>query len=85
MENNEGVIYDVELENTLNNMKNNAGFFKIEERDNDEVFWNGFPVEKIGGNKNKINENNFDITPGIKKVLTDTSSIPIKKLNGQDR
>ena len=27
VENNEGVIYDVELENTLNNMKNNAGFF----------------------------------------------------------
>ena len=27
VENNEGVIYDVELENTLNNMKNNTGFF----------------------------------------------------------
>ena len=26
IENNEGVIYDVELENTLNNMKNNIGF-----------------------------------------------------------
>ena len=38
VENNEGVIYDVELENTLNNMKNNAGFFKIEERDNGDVF-----------------------------------------------
>ena len=85
VENNEGVIYDVELENTLNNMKNNAGFFKIEERDNGDVFWNGFPVEKIGGNKIKINENVFDITRGIQKVLTDTSNIPIKKLNDQDR
>ena len=27
LENNEGVIFDVELENTINNMKNNAGFF----------------------------------------------------------
>ena len=27
VENTEGVIYDVELENTLNDMKNNAGFF----------------------------------------------------------
>ena len=85
VENNEGVIYDVELENTLNNMKNNTGFFKIEERDNGDVFWNGFPVEKIGGKRIKINENVFDITQGIQKVLTDTSNIPIKKLNGQDR
>ena len=85
IENTEGVIYDVELENTLNNMKNNAGFFKIEERDNGDVFWNGFPVEKIGGNKIKIDENVFDITRGIQKVLTDTSNIPIKKLNDQDR
>ena len=84
VENNEGVIYDVELENTLNNMKNNAGFFKIEERDNGHVFWNGFPVEKKGGNKIKNNENVFDITRGIQKVLTDTSNIPIKKLNDQD-
>ena len=85
VENNEGVIYDVELENTLNNMKNNAGFFKIEERDNGDVFWNGFPVEKLGGKRIQINENVFDITQGIQKVLTDTSNIPIKKLNGQDR
>ena len=48
-------------------------------------FWNGFPVEKICGNKIKINENVFDITRGIQKVLTDTSNIPIKKLNDQDR
>ena len=27
IENNEGVIYDVELENTLKNMKENTGFF----------------------------------------------------------
>ena len=85
IENNECVIYDVELENTLNNMKNNVGFFNIEERDNGDVFWNGFPVGKIGGNKIKINENVFDITRGIQEVLTDTSNIPIKKLNDQDR
>ena len=28
IENNEGVLYDVELENTLNKMKDNTGFFK---------------------------------------------------------
>ena len=30
-------------------MKDNAGFFNIEERDNGDIFWNGFPVEKKGG------------------------------------
>ena len=85
LENNEGVIYDVELENTLNNMKDNVGFFKIEERDSGDIFWNGFPVEKIGGNKIKINENVFDITRDIQKVLKDKTKISIKKLNDQDR
>ena len=31
IENNEGVTYDTELENTLNNMKNIIGFFKTYE------------------------------------------------------
>ena len=66
-------------------MKENIGFFNIEERDNGDIFWNGIPVEKVAGNKIKINENVFDITQGIQKVLTDTSNIPIKKLNDQDR
>ena len=80
-----GVLYDTSLENTLNNMKENIGFFNIEERDNGDKFWNGIPVEKVGGNKIKIKENVFDITRGIQKVLTDTSNIPIKKLNDQNR
>ena len=66
-------------------MKKFFGFFNIEERDNGDVFWKGFPVEKIGGNKIKIDENIFNITQYIQKVLTDTSSIPIKKINDQDR
>ena len=66
-------------------MKTNAGFFNIEETNDGEIFWNGFPVEKMGSNKLKINEKIHNITPGIQKVLTDTSNIPIKQLNYQDR
>ena len=73
IENNEGVIYNVELENTLNNMKDNVGFFKIEERDNGDVFLNGFLVEKIGGNKIKIDGSEYNITSGLQKVFTDKS------------
>ena len=80
-----GVSYDTSLENTINNMKNNTGFFNIKESDDGDIFRNGFPVEKIGGNKLKINEKVHNITPGIQKVLTDTSNIPLKKLNDKDR
>ena len=79
-----GLIYDTSLENTLSNMKNNTSFFNIEETIDGEIFWNGFPVEKVGGSKLKINEKVHNITPGIQKVLTDTSNIPIKGLNDQD-
>ena len=51
IKNDEGVIYDVELQYTLNKMKINIGFFNIEEKDNGDKFWNGFPLEKMGGNK----------------------------------
>ena len=78
------VIYDTSLENTLNKMKNNAGFFNIEERDNGVTIWNGFPFEKMDG-KLKIIEKIYIITPGIQKVLTDTSSKLLKKLNDEDR
>ena len=79
-----GVIYDTSLENTFNNMKNKTGFFNIEKRDIGDSFWNGFPVEKGSGNKLKNNEKIYNITPGIRKVLTETSNIPLKKLNDKD-
>ena len=81
----EEVIYDVELKNTLNKKKESAGFFNIEERDNCDTFWNGFPIGKNGGNKPKTNEKIHIITPDIRKVLTETSNIPLKKLNDEHR
>ena len=80
-----GVISSTSLENTLSNMGNNIGYFNIEETDDGECFWNGFPVEKMGGNKLKINMKIHNKSPGIQKVLTETSNIPPKKLNDKDR
>ena len=76
---------DTLLENTLSNMKTNIGFFNIEERDNGDIFWNGFPVEEMGGIKLKINGKIHEIPQSIQKVLTDTSNIPIKQLDDKDR
>ena len=39
----------------------------------------------MGVNKLRINQKVFHITPGIQKVLPDTSNIPMKKLNNKDR
>ena len=39
----------------------------------------------MGGNKLKINGKVLDITPGIRKVLTETSNIPLKNLNDKDQ
>ena len=65
-------------------MRKNTGFSNIEESDDGDIFWNGFLVEKIGGNKVKINEKIHNITPSI-QILTDTSNIPLKKSNDKDR
>ena len=45
-------------------MKNNTGFFNIEESNDGEIYWNGFPVEKMGGSKLKNNEKIYNLTPG---------------------
>ena len=80
-----GVNYDASLENTLSNMKKDFGFLNIEETDDAEIFWNGFSVEKMGGNTLEINKNIYIVSPGIQKVLAETSNIPLKKLNDEDR
>ena len=66
-------------------MENDIGFFNIEERVNGDFIWNRFPVEEIGGNKLKTKEKIFDITPGIQKVITDSSNVSMANLNVRDR
>ena len=44
-----------------------------------------FRLKKMGVNKPKINEKVHNITPGIRKILTETSNIPLKKLKDEDR
>ena len=85
IEKNEGVIYDTELENTSKNMKNNTGFCQTFGDREHEWMWNGYPVKILGGTEVEINVKKIDKTPGIQKVLTDTSNIPMKKLNEEDR
>ena len=84
-ENNEGAIYDVELENTLNNMKNNTGFFKTKHDPEHGWMLNNHPINILRDTEIEIKSNKYDITPGLQKVFTETSNIPLKKLNDKER
>ena len=72
IENNDGIAYDVQLENTFNNMKDNTGFFKTHYDRQRGWMLNNQPVKMLGGTKIEIDEKEYNITPGLQKVFTDT-------------
>ena len=84
IENNEGRVYDVELENTLKNMTTNTGFFKTYYDRERGWIWNGHPVKMICGTEVEINDKKFNINSNLQKVFTQTSNIPLKQLNDQE-
>ena len=85
LEINEGVTYDVELENSLNIMNDNTGFFKTTyDRENGWML-NIHPVKMSGGTENEINNKKYNITQGIQKVFTDTSYNTAKSMNDKDK
>ena len=84
IENNEGVIYDTELENTMKIMKNNTGLLKTIEDQEPGWMWNGYPVEFLGGTEAQKNNKKFNITPGIQKVFVDSSYNTNKSMNDMD-
>ena len=80
-----GVLYEVSPENTLTNMKNKErGFFKIREDKDGQRYWNGIPVNILGGSRIKIEGENFNITPNLQKVFTDTTGKSMKNLNKKE-
>ena len=46
--------------------------------------WNSYPVKMLRGTEVEINDKKFNITPNPQKVFTQTSNIPLRKLNDQD-
>ena len=81
IENNESVIYDVELEKTLSKMKDNTGFFKTHRDPQRGWLLNNYPIKMLRGTKVRINENKSDLTPGLQKVFTNQSYETVKSMN----
>ena len=84
-ENNEGVLYDVELENTLNKMRDNRGFLKSSHDAQRGWMINDYPIKVVGGTKVEINDNEYNITSGLQKVFTNKSYDTANSMNDMEK
>ena len=85
IEDNGGVAYDGKLENTLNNMKDNTGFFKTNYDSEHGWMLNNHPVKMLGGIEIKINENKYNITKGIQNIFKDKTYETAKSMNDNEK
>ena len=85
IENNEGNIYDVELENTLNKLKDNTWFFKTQHKPLSGWILNNFSIGTPGGTEVEISGNKYDTTPGLQKVFTDTKYETAKSMSDTEK
>ena len=85
IEDNEGRVYSVELENTLNKMADNAGFFKTQYDQQRGWMLNNIPIKSPGGTKIQVDENEYNLTKGIRNVLTQKTYRSIKSLNDNEK
>ena len=86
IENNEGVINDVETGNALNKMKDNTGFFFKSSHDLQRGWMiNNYLIKMKGGTKVEISDNEYNITSGLQKVLTDKSYDTANSMNDMEK
>ena len=83
--NKERNIYDVELENTLNKMKDKTGFFKTQHKPLRGWILNSFSIGTPGGTEVGISFNKYDITPGLQKLFTDTKFENAKSMSDTEK
>ena len=85
IEYNGGVIYDVELENTILNMRDNTGLFKTHYDPQRGWTLKSYPIKMVLGTKAEVNVEEYNITPGIQKVLTDSSYNSAKAMSDTEK
>ena len=54
-------------------MRENTDFYKTHEHPERGWMLNYYPIKKLRGTEVKINDKEYNITPGIQKVFSDTS------------
>ena len=85
IEDNEGRVYDAQLENTLNKMVDNTGFFKTHYDQQRGWMLNNIPIKSPGGTKIQVDEDEYDLTKGIRNVLTKKTYKSVKSLNDKEK
>ena len=86
IENNEGNIYDVELEKTLKNKeKDNTGFFETHHDSQRGWMLNIYPIKTPGGTQIEIDDNKYNITAGLQNVFTDKSYDVAKSMSDTEK
>ena len=80
------MINDVKLENTFKNMeKGSTGFFKTHHDPQRGWLLNNYPIKTLGGMEVEINDNKYNITPGLQKVFTDTTYDAAKSMTDTEK
>ena len=69
----EGVKVSDNLIQTFAFMNKSKNFFKAVRNDEGKLSWNNKVIEPLGGNKIKIDNKEFNLTPEIQKAMTSTN------------
>ena len=85
IDNTDGATYAVELENTLQNRKDNTGFYKTHYDPQRRWMMNKDPIKMLRGTEVKIINIEYNVTPGIQKVITDKSYNTAKSMNDKEK
>ena len=66
-------------------MKDNTGFFKTQHKPLSGWILNNFSIGTPGGTEVEISGNKYDITPGLRKVFTDTKYETAKSMSDTEK
>ena len=72
------------LRDTLSFMKESKKFFKLEENEKGNVFWNKIRIKPLGDNRISIKDVEYDIKPNIKPYFGNTK-LTTKHMDDEDK
>ena len=62
------------LRDTLSYRKRSSVFFKLVEKENVQIFWNGIYIKPLGETRIEINDKEYKVNPNMQEYFTNTSA-----------
>ena len=78
------IIGTPSLRGTLTHMKESENFFKLEEKDDGQVFWNEIPIKALRENRITFKDEEYHIKPNIQNYFTNTK-LTTKNMDEEDK